>query len=572
MGGGATVGPFAEGDMTDLRHAANPSAATHGGAPEAFSEGISNLVETVYCAASGATLSGQRTIYLAQRDKFDNGTYKVAENGVGLPFAATTNSWTFLSRVRLDETQPTNKTFVTLFDFGYLGGSAVKRGFSLRYYPALETLGLLYNNGSSTPKYDSPTNDVCTTLRGKWLEISVTFEQPSETMCRMRVGIGAQGLARTYESTETKTNYFGNVLPYNGKMHLGSTTRYSSWSTAPTAARGSYQMIAYWERVLTDAEIQDAFRQEGFAASYKTSAAVLKVGDPSYGAEMLGGTAEGDVTIASADLQDIGKFPASIAAGKTVKIPFTVAAECTNLPQVVRLTGASASSGTFDVAIDDVSVGSLDAKSGAGDLLASSDLFTQGNHVLALKRTDAGEAAFQTACVEISGSWRLGWVDDSTSEMGDDLGWSATRTYEVDRLLGPTDGTNYWSNVRSGVSSSRTAQLVATVSAEDAADRHFRFKVLPCSFPAQMFHFVIDVNGERMFDRFFSTSEPYASQRWDPVVIWLPRGTLKAGENTFDIYSEKDPNYPDPSGTWVKIDYYALEVGRTRKGSAIIVK
>lgn len=572
MGGGATVGQFAKGDMTDLRHAADPSAATHGGAIGGFSGGISNLVETVYSAASGATLPGQRTIYMAQRDKFDSGVYKVAENGVTLPFAATTNSWTLLSRVRLDEAQPTNKAFVTLFDFGYNGSTSSKSGFALRYYPALEALGLLFNKGSATPKYDSPTNDVCTTLRGKWLEISVTFDQPSEATCRMRVGVGAQGLARTYESTETKTNYFGAVLPYNGKMHLGSTTRYGIWSTAPTAARGSYQMVAYWERVLTDEEILDAFRQEGFASSYKTSAAVLKVGDPEYGAEMLGGTAEDDVTLASADLQDIGKFPATVAAGKTVRIPFTVAAECTNLPQVVRLTGAAGSSGAFDVAIDDAPVGSLSVSGGTGCLLARAELFTQGDHVLSLRRTDAGEAAFRAACVEISGSWRLGWADDSAFEMGGDLGYGGVRTFSVDRLLGPTDGTNYWASVRSGVSSARTARLVATVSAEDAADRSFRFKILPYHFPAQMFHFVVDVNGVRAFDRFFSTAEPYASLRWDPVSIRLPPGTLRAGENTFDVYTEKDPDYPDPAGTWVLIDCYSLEVGRRRTGLVVVLK
>ena len=574
MGGASTVGPFNAGDMTDLRHAADPSSPTHGGARGGISsEGVSNLVETVYSAASETTMSNQRTIYMAQQEKFDSGVYKVAEDWVELPFAATTNTYTLLARIRLDETQPTNQTFVGVLNFGFNADG--KCGFGLRYYPASENLQIMSKGDSNwwTGNYKSPTNDVCTTLRGKWLEISVTVSQPTETTRRIRVGIGAQGLQRTYEQKEPTASQLVNVRPSNGKIFLGSTSHYGSWSTQSSAFRGSCQMIAYWERVLTDEEILEAFRQEGFSASYKSSTSVLKVGDPAYGAEMLGGTADEDVTLASADLQDIGKFPGAIAAGKTVKIPFTVVAECTNLPQVVRLTGAAADSATFDVSVDDVSVGSLSASGGGtAQLLASADLFTQGDHVLALTRTDAGEAAFRTACAEISGSWRIGWMDASSEEMGGDLGWDAMKTYAVDQLIGPADGTNYWSSVRSNVTLTRKARLVATVSEADAENRRFRFKTRPCAFPGSSFRFVIDVNGVRAFDRFISSSEPYASQRGDLVSVSLSPGTLQAGDNTFDVYAELDSANPDVTTGWVRLDYYALEAGRERQGLAVILK
>ena len=113
-------GVFENGELTDIRHAANPDSPTHGGGVRTNNPGASNRVETVVSATSGRTFPNQRVIYLAQTaGKTDKGAYGVAEQDIKLPFAATTNCYTFLLRFRMDEKQPTNKTFVSILDLGF---------------------------------------------------------------------------------------------------------------------------------------------------------------------------------------------------------------------------------------------------------------------------------------------------------------------------------------------------------------------------------------------------------------------------------------------------------------------
>ena len=87
------------------------------------------------------------------------------EEDIKLPFAATTNQYTMLLRFRMDESQPTTKTFVSVLDCGYKGGESTKQGFYVRYYPESEQFGFLCNNGAKSINFDSPTNDTCRTLR-----------------------------------------------------------------------------------------------------------------------------------------------------------------------------------------------------------------------------------------------------------------------------------------------------------------------------------------------------------------------------------------------------------------------
>ena len=97
----------------------------------------------------------------------------VYEQDIKLPFAATTNEYTVLLRFRMDEAQPTMKEFVSVLDCGYKGGESAKQGFFVRYYPATEKFAFLCNNGAKTISFDSPTNDVCRTLRETWIEMAV---------------------------------------------------------------------------------------------------------------------------------------------------------------------------------------------------------------------------------------------------------------------------------------------------------------------------------------------------------------------------------------------------------------
>ena len=118
-----------------------------------------------------------------------NGNPGVREEDIKLPFAATTNQYTMLLRFRMDESQPTTKTFVSVLDCGYKGGEDTKQGFYVRYYPESEQFGFLCNNGAKSINFDSPTNDTCRTLRETWVEMAVSMDRGT-----MRMGVKAPGM------------------------------------------------------------------------------------------------------------------------------------------------------------------------------------------------------------------------------------------------------------------------------------------------------------------------------------------------------------------------------------------
>jgi len=569
IGGKGSVGAFANGDMTDIRHAAIADSPTHGGAMCANAVGISNLCENVYSAASGRTFANQRTIYLAQR-KTASGTYKIYENGVSLPFTATNENYTLLLRLRLDDAQPTNKTWVHVADLGYNGGTP-KYSFAVRYYPQTESLGLLYNGGNGKPIYVSPTNDVCTTLRGKWLELSVSLSMLSSGSSRMRVGVGAEGITRTYWHTDYKFPA-GQSVPYEKTIYLAGVTRYGNSTTTCSPARGSYHMISYWERVLTDDEILEAFKWQGPDGSAATSPALLKIGDAAWSGDVMDGTISGSRATPSTDLQDLGGFPAQMMAGQSLDIPFTVPETCTNLRQVVRLTGAAGSSAaTVQIAVDDqVVVPALSVQAAkTADAGLSAQLFTAGSHKLTLSCTEAGGGTFRFAALALSGSFRLGWIDNSQNELGGDLGYvTGTKTFTLVDLT-----TNAWTTYRSSVTSTRFADVVFDLDAEDAALRTAVLRAKPCNLPAQSFDYVILLNGTEIFRRIISPESPYAAARFAPIEVGFPPKTLLAGRNVITFKSEiNEALDPSPTGTWIQNDYVELEVGEPPRGTVMLLR
>lgn len=555
-------GVFDAGELTDLRHAADPDAATHGGGLRTRQPGASNRVETVVCATSGATLANQRVIYLAQIEgTTDAGKYAVREQDIALPFAATTNEYTMLLRVRMDADQPTNRTFVSLLDFGYSGGND-KYSWSVRYYPETEQFGLLYNNGSNTPTFDALTDEEHPTMRGTWLELAATMQKG-----KMSLGVRAPWREDFAWNDRTFSFAEGHDIPRNGIIYVGAVTGYDALSTSVTPVRGSFHLMAYWDRVLSADEVAEAFATEGFLESYAHHPAVLKVGDAAYGAEMFAGATTGAVTEVSADLQDIAAFPAGIEAGRAVVIPFRVAETCTNLPQQVRLTAAADSAeGMFALKIDGTALKPIAIRPGGTTLrYAPAALFTEGLHALTLARTDGGTAAVNLSCVEISGSWRIGWIDGANAELGGDLGSTALRTYAVTDL-----SSNRWKTVRSTASAGRTLSLLATVGASDAARRPFVFRAAPATFPAQSYDLVLTVNGVERFRRLCSPSDN--ALRASPIEVALPRGTLQAGANDFRFKTEVNADWPSPSQTWLTFDYFALEIGEDPGGLCITLR
>ena len=557
-------GVFEDGELTDIRHAAIADSPTHGGGVRTNNPGASNRVETVVSATSGRTFPNQRVIYLAQiPGTTSNGKPGVAEQDIKLPFAATTNKYTFIVRLRMDEDQfVSSGGYISVIDLGYNGGTP-RQSFYVRYYPEYEKFGIMCNGGNSLTDFSSPTNDVCRTMRETWVEMAVSMNKGT-----MRLGVRAPGMDAFAWGSKVYSSFpDGGDVPYNNKIYVGSMQGYGNVSSSTFPVRGSVQMMAYWERVLSDAEVEEAFGTEGFLESAFHNPTVLTVGG-GYGADVFSGETTGTVTEVCADLQDLAAFPAGIEAGRTLRIPFKVPATCTNLPQQVRMVTASDSAGgTFALKIDGVPLKPMSVvPEGRASRHAPAELFTEGLHMLDLVRTDNGANLVKLSQIEISGSWRLGWVNGADSELGGDITTNAgTKEYYVTEL-----SSNRWKTVRSGISQARLVKLYANVDGQDAAQRQFVFKTRPHGYPAQSYDLVMFVNGIERFRRPCLSND--SINRPKPVVVKLPPGTLLAGENEFMLKTEIVESYPTPSATWMRLDYFALEVGKDPVGFNFIIR
>ena len=559
-------GVFEDGELTDIRHAALADSPTHGGGVRTNNPGASNRVETVFSATSGRTFPNQRVIYLAQiPGKNSEGVDGVMEQSVKLPFAATTNEYTVLARLRMDENQFAPKGYIHLIDLGYDGHPDNRQSFYVRYYPETEKFGIVCNGANSITTFDSPTNDICRTLRETWVELAVTMNKGT-----MRLGVRAPGMDAFAWNSKTYSFPAGCDVPYGNKIYVGSVQGYSTDASSTSyPMRGSVQQMAYWERALSDAEVEDAFGMGSLEDSSLYSPSILTVGGGRCGPDVFTGATTNDVTVIDPDLQDIASFPAAIEAGRTVKIPFRVLDTCTNLPQRVRLAAAADSvAGSFMVKIDDTALKPVLVQPGhEASRHAAAELFTEGAHTLLITRTDTRAGLAKLSMVEISGSWRVGWVDGSPSELGGDLGTSAgTKTYGVTGLP-----SNRWTSVRSTVTKARFLALRADVNGLDVASRPFTFKSRPVGYPANdSYDLVMLVNGEERFRRLCSPSNSVL--RSSPIEIALPPGTLRAGENEFVWKTEINGSYPEPKSTWLRLDYFALEIGENPMGFTLVIR
>ena len=557
-------GVFENGELTDIRHAAIADSPTHGGGVRTSNPGASNRVETVISATSGRTFPNQRVIYLAQiPGTTKNGDPGVKEQDIKLPFAATTNEYTFIVRLRMDEDQFATQGYISVLDLGYCG-STPKQSFYIRYYPETEKFGIVCNAGVSVTNFSSPTNDVCRTMRETWVEMAVTMNKGT-----MRLGVRAPGMDAFAWNSKTYSFPAGCDVPYKNKVYVGSMQGYGDISNKTYPVRGSVQLMAYWERVLSDVEVEEAFGMGNIEDSSLYSPSILTVGGGRCGPDIFTGATTNDVTEIDPDLQDIAAFPASIEAGRTIKIPFRVLDTCTNLPQQVRLaTAADSAAGSFMIKIDGTTLKPISVQPGQEvSRHAAAELFTEGAHTLTITRTDDGAGLAKLSMVEISGSWRVGWVDGSPSELGGDFGTSAgTKTYGVTGL-----SSNRWTSVRSTVTKARFLALRADVNGLDAASRPFTFKSRPVGYPANnSYDLVMLVNGEERFRRLCSPDDK--DLRSSPIEIALPPGTLRAGENEFVWKTVINESYPDQANTWLRLDYFALEIGENPMWFTLVIR
>lgn len=553
LGGKCAQGKIPTGSMLDIRHAADGNASTHGGTIYCNGNAVSNVIQTVTSPTSGMVFENQCTTYLSQPEKIDavDGKYKIYEGGVLAPFAVQTNMYTVLLRIKIDASQQTNATEHGFLDMGY--NYAEGRSFNMRLTEA-EQLQVCYNRASK--KTLTVTNDVTRTMFGTWLELAVQMSNGT-----IRVGAMVPGLEKMswlsfsggFSSVEAQT-------PKNGWLYLGGYTHYANWSATANAARATYHMVAYWDRVLSDKEITEAF-------SWPRSMALVRVGGNNYGSEMFGGVTTGVVTDVSAALgspQELPSFPAQLSAGKSLLFRFNVPVTATNLAQVLHVAAAATSaSAALDCTLDGGSLGCLDLLPGKdSNLLVNRALMTEGVHELILRRTDGGAQAFCPDRIELSGSWRLGFDAADDSALGADrYAYAGAKPFYLTDLT-----TNRWKMVQSCSTKTRYMDLYVDVDAKDAAERRFVFRTRPYWAPGRAFDLVVQVNGIERFRTFWD------KKNYPKMECKLAPGTLLPGRNVFRVLSDDNPDVGPVSESWMRYACFSLEAGRSPSGLMIIFR
>lgn len=330
-------------------------------------------------------------------------------------------------------------------------------------------------------------------------------------------------------------------------------------SSQTYAARGSFQLMAYWDRVLTDDEIAEAFSTDDARETAAHAPAIVKYGGSDYFAEMCAGATTGAVTDVSADVQDISSFPAGLETGRTLRLPFKVLDTCTNLPQAVRLSFAvDSSAGELAVSVDEGEEKNFVARSGGTvSYVFPAEVFTEGGHMLKIRRTDAGTDPVKFAGVEISGSWRLGWKDGKEAEFLSEGGSASPITYSVDNLV-----SNEWKLIRSTIKASKATALKFQVAAEDITRRRFSFSTRSYTYVGQDFELIVKLNDAEIHREY--------RQNTSEITVQLPSKLLQAGENVITVVTDK-ANYPASSSTWLRLDYFQLDFAEVR-GTALYLR
>jgi len=575
------------GEFKDVMHASDPSNWRH----KCLNQNCANQflyyhTEVVTSACANAAFPARKVLWLdTTRGRPDEGTdtpdpSRYIYGAVNLPAAddgsrglITNRQWTALLRYKVHEVplDPSDTLpFMYLADFG-LGND---EGFMLQIpkSPATNQLGIACNwyssSGIGTGLY--LTNSIVTKKEGVWTELAVVVDDGT-----IRFGVFLPGSApqwKSYTIPGGKTAFPHNIW----EMRLGGW-----YDRAKTGFNGAYDMAAFWNRQLTDGEVVEAF-----SAGHP---AILKVGAEGCGKRLFTGTAaSANVNALAADVRGV---PATFSAGTQLTVDYAVPSLQTNLAQAVRIVVSEAAA-TFDVAIDDVSVGSVEATpTTAGLLFVPAEKFTEGDHALTLACTAGNGAVLE--CVELTGSWRLGPEDGQWTGFGSygaGTGWcetTADKAGQRDFYLGLRDNII---NVRFGEANpgawfetthvwpdNRYQNLHFTLTPEMAERGRYEFAYRltdgstdnpSADFPPEI---EVLVNGvSRQVQRLFAG----AAEGGRLHTLTIPREWLRVGDNVITTRYAHNLESTGTVGHEIRYDYYKLSLKKlsSTNGLAIIVR
>lgn len=242
-----------------------------------------------------------------------------------------------------------------------------------------------------------------------WAEISMTVSGSV-----IRVSCGQPGRLRRWVNVDVMSAVSSDNRPAGllipGSFRLGDCNRGSTESCDGGNAdgfRGYIETVGIWDRVLSDAEVSEAFGGP--------SPAFFRIGEEGASQRMFAGAkATGTVTL-DPDVNDQRLWPASFGVGAKIDIPFTVDTYRADLANVLRFVPREGSAhAKFAVSLDGVSLGLMPVYSRKVGAAATPSfrflehgLLTQGSHVLSLTCVSANGDVLPDV-IELGASWCVG--------------------------------------------------------------------------------------------------------------------------------------------------------------------
>ena len=422
--GGATC------EMPDARHGALASSNSQklnystGSATVYQQSGFLIRTNDVHFTAWGNKTVAWPCLYLPQTPSGDQYVYSQRWSLEGGQLI-TGNQWTVLFRCRIDD-------FCTVGNNSWLW--CTKTDTSKGGEEKEIRFGFGRNNNNTS---DTTNNYVKVILGGgqnaftdlyvatnEWLEVAVVVDGRAENHS-IRASLARPGNVRWYRDFEVPYSHSSHTTNFYPKSIWIGGPRYYGSQNGNDNFRGDVQMLAMWNRCLSDREVCEAFGGG--------SPNLFRIGEENCTAEMFGGAAPASGATVTLDplASDKRAFPTTLTPGATFRIPFSVDKYAANAAHWVRFKAqAGSASGTLAVALDSAALDPLSVSSGRNAYIwVPGEKFTIGDHVLTLTRTDGGSGSVKFDVIELGGAWSAGIADNSLADVTSDS--TMNQTYIV---------------------------------------------------------------------------------------------------------------------------------------------
>ena len=556
-------GQAATGEIRDELHA-NPSHAHNQGTVYGYADGAIFRNEPVPYQSAGLSTQNVQCLYFTQPRKINGSTTNFYPHIIKMPFladACSTNIYTGVFRVRLDHDPLAHKS-AWLMNFGYTkntDGQGLLFGFE---WEASSNAYLMTSHATGTSGKSWGVADIPTNM---WMDVAVVVTGNVVTAYRAftgraNPGSGTQVAAldnivtwkRTFSSASAP---FPNLTMARANTKMGAQsdiTSVQNFATADTNSkkyfRGSVRRFAVWNRALSADEVREAFG--------RPRPDIVRIGAANGNSDEFASDAAATATVdAMGSWRDL---PASLRAGDVRNVTFSLSANETNMPQLLRIkTLTGGGSGTLRVALNGTAVASKLIAAGQTFVATlPKKLFVAGANTLTLTRTDAGGAAVAIDSLAIGGSWQVGKDDKAHGEF----------TYNVSPPMYDTYVNAYmWNRAANAKESGTyTITLCVTVPEEAVARYGMRYETRTRNSYALTStpntKLTISANGV--------TKQEFtgiAGGTWtDVIAVDFEPGELHAGVNNIDLTAT--------NGGCYYFDYHRFQLVPPADGTCLIVR